>query len=131
MRNVYGKVGVDVSRIAAENNDAIGEDDGFFDVMRNDKNGACGNLVLEPKFEEFAAQRLRGEHVERGERLVHEKNFRLDDECAGYADALLHAAGKFLGIRGLETIETDRVNNAQSALVALNRNHASRFQRGL
>ena len=130
MRNVYGKVGVNVSGVAAKDDDAIGENDRFFDIMRNDENGARGNLVPEPEFQKFAAQRFRSEYVERGERLVHEKHFRLDDQRTGHADALLHAAGKFLGIRGLEPVEADRVNNAQRALVPLDRNHAARFERG-
>ena len=129
MGHVHGKIGVDVGGVAAEDDDAVGEDDGFFDIVRDDENGARGNFVLEPEFEKFAAQRFGSEHIERGKRLVHEEHFGLDDESAGDADTLFHAAGEFLGIRGFKTIEADGVNNAQRALVALDGDHAARFER--
>jgi len=130
MRDVHGKIGVNVGGVAAEDDDTIGQDDGFFDIVCDDENGARGNFVIEPQLEKFAAQRFRGEHVERRERLIHKKHFRLDDESAGDADALLHTAGEFLGIGGLKTIETYGVNDAESAFVALDGNHAARFERG-
>src|SRR5271156_2765868 len=70
-----------------------------------------------------------GGNIERGKRFVHEEDFRLDDESAGYADALLHASGELLGIRALETVEADSVNDAQRAFVAIDGSHAARFQR--
>ena len=127
--NVHGEVGVDVRRVAAEHDDAIGEDDGFFDVVRDDENRARRNFVAEPELEQFAAQRFGGEHVERGERLVHEEHFGLNDECAGDADALFHAAREFFRIGALESVEADGVDDAQRALVALDRRHAARFER--
>ena len=130
MRHVHGKIGMDVGGIAAEDDDAVGENDGLFDIVSDDEDGARGNFVIEPEFEKFAAERFGGEHVERGEWLVHEENFGLDDESAGDADALLHAAGEFLGISGLETIEADGVDDAESAFVALDGSHAARFERG-
>src|SRR5258708_24380641 len=55
MRNLHGEVRVDVRGIAAENDDAVGEDDGFFDIMSNDENRARGNFVINPKLEELAS----------------------------------------------------------------------------
>src|SRR5260370_18703789 len=55
MRNLHGEVRVDVRGIAAENDDAVGEDDGLFDIMSNDENRARGNFVIEPELEELAA----------------------------------------------------------------------------
>src|SRR5271170_2229659 len=92
MRNIHGKIGVDVSGVAAEDNDVIGEDDSLFDIVCDDENGASWNFMVEPELEKLAAQRFGSEHIERRERLVHEKNFRFDDESAGDADALLHTA---------------------------------------
>ncbi len=131
MRDLHGEVGVDVRGIAAENDDAVREDDGFFDVVSNDENGARRNFVLEPEFEKFAPQRFRGEDVERRERFVHEENFRLDHQRAGDTDALLHAARKFLRVGGLETVEAYGVNDAQSAFVALDGGHAASFEGSL
>ena len=48
MGNVYRKIGVDVRGIAAQNDDAIGEDHGFFDIVCDDEDGTRGNFVPEP-----------------------------------------------------------------------------------
>src|SRR5947208_3287086 len=130
MRNINFEVRVDMRGMAAENDDTVGEDDGFFDIVSNDENRARGNLVTEPELEELAAEGFRGEDVKRGERLVHKEHFGLDDECAGDADTLLHATGKFLGVGGLETVEADGVNDAQGALAALDGRHAAGLERG-
>src|SRR2546429_7915744 len=113
MRNINFEVRVDMRGMAAENDDTVGEDDGFFDIVSNDENRARGNLVTEPELEELAAEGFRGEDVKRGERLVHEENFGLDDECAGGADTLLPAAGKLLGGGGLENRRADGGHDAQ------------------
>ena len=129
VRHFHGEIRVNVRGVAAEDNDAVGEDHGFFNVVRDDENRAGGDFVAEPELEQFAAQSLRGEDIEGRERLVHEKHFGLDDERACDTDALLHAAGKFLGVRGFETVESDGVDDAQRALVALDRRHATGFER--
>ena len=110
------EVGADVTGIAAEHDDAIGQQDGLFDVVRHDEDGARGDGLLLPQLQQLAAQVLGGEHVERGERFVHEENFRLDHQGAGEADALPHAAGELFGKGGLESVETDGVENAEAAL---------------
>jgi hypothetical protein len=127
----HGEIRVNVCGIAAEDNDAIREDYGFLDIVGDDKNGARGNFVAEPKLEKFAAQSFRGEDIERGKRFVHEKHFRFDDQGAGDTHALLHAAGKFLGIGGFETVEADSIDDTQRALVALDGRHAAGFERSL
>src|SRR5260370_18462690 len=93
MRDLYREVSVDVRGIAAQNDDAVREDDGFLDIVGNDEEGARGNFVSQPKLEEFAAERFSSEDVQGGKRFVHEQNFRLDDQRTCDADALLHAAG--------------------------------------
>lgn len=130
MRQGHGKIGMDVGGIAAKDDDAVGENDGLLDVVSDDENGARGNFVLEPEFEEFAAERFGGEHIERGKWFVHEENFGLDNESTGDADALLHAAGELLGVSGLKTIEADGVDDAEGPFVALDGRHAARFERG-
>ncbi len=77
-----------------------------------------GHGFLGPELEEFAAQVFGGEDVEGGEGLVHEEHFGLDDEGAGKADALAHAAGELLGEGGLEAVEADGVEHAQGAFAA-------------
>ena len=117
--------------IRAEHDDAVGQQNRFFNVVGHDEDGAGRHLLAEPQFQQFAAQVFGGQHVERGKRLVHEQHFRLDHQRAGKTDALLHAAGKFLGISGFETVETDRIDHPQRAFVALDGGNAARFQRRL
>ena len=116
---------MNVRGIAAEDDDAVGEDHGLFNVVRDNENRARGDFVAEPEFEEFAAQRFGGQDVERGEWLVHEEDFGFDDQRAGYADALFHAAREFFRIGALETIEAYGVDDAQGAFVALDGKHAA------
>ncbi len=65
----------------------------------------------------------------RSERLVHEQDLGFDDESARDPHALLHPAGELLGVSRFETVEPDRVNDAQRALVALDGGHAAGFER--
>ena len=82
------------------------------------KTARVGILWSLPELQQFAAEVLGGEHVQRGERLVHEQHFRLDHQRAGEAHALLHAAGEFLGIGAFEAVETHGVQHLQAALAS-------------
>src|SRR6266481_1569305 len=130
LSDVHREISVNVSGVAAEDDDAVGENDGFFNIVGDDENGAGGDFVFEPELEQLAAERFAGEHVERGEGLVHEQDFGLDDESARDANALLHAAGKLFGVGGFKTVESDSVNDAKRALVALDGRHAASLERG-
>ena len=113
------EVGADVAGIAAQHDDAVGQQHGFFNVVGDQEDGLGGHGLVGPQLQQFAAQVLGGEHVERGEGLVHEEDFGLDDQGAGKADALLHAAGELLGIGGLKAVEADRVEHLHAAVAAL------------
>ena len=117
--------------IAAEDDDAVGQQHGLFDVVGDDEDGAGGHGLLGPQLQQFAAQVLGGEHVEGGEGLVHEEHFGLDHQGARKADALAHAAGKLLGIGGFKAVQAHHVEHAHAALAALVRRHAAGLQRGL
>src|SRR5579859_704993 len=130
MGHVHGNIRVNMGWITAKNDDAVGKNHSFFDIVRDDENGPSGNLSIEPKLQKLAAQRFRGQNIQSGKRFIHEENFRFDDEGAGDTDALLHAAGEFLGISSFETVQPDRVNDAQRAFVALDGNHAPSLERG-
>ena len=125
------EIGADVAGIAAEDDDAVGEEDGFLDVVGDEEDGFGGDGLLLPELEELAAQVVGGEDVEGGERLVHEKDFRLDDERAGESDALAHAAGELAGIGGFESVEADGVEDLEAAAMALGGFHAAGLQRRL
>src|SRR6266849_6586718 len=129
MRQIHFEVRVDVRGIAAKNDNAVSEHHCFFDIVSHDENRARGNFVAEPKFEEFAAECFRSEHVKRGKWFVHEEHFGLDDEGSRYANALLHAARKFLRVRGFKTIQANSVNDTQGALAAFDGRSAAGLER--
>ena len=130
MGKLHIEIGADSRRISAQHNDAIGQHDCLFDIVRHDEDGAGRHLLVEPQLKQFAAQVLGSEHVESGERFIHEKHFRFDHQGAGKTNALLHAAGKLFGICRLKTVEANRVEHTQGALAAFHGRHASRLQRG-
>ncbi len=110
------EIGADMAGIAAEDDDAVGQKDGFFDVVGDEEDGLGGHGFVGPQLEQFTAEVLGGEHVEGAEWLVHEEDFGLDDEGAGKADSLLHAAGEFLGISGLKAVQTHRIEHLHAAI---------------
>ena len=116
-------------RISPQHHHPVGEHHGLFDVVRHNENGAGRHLLVQPELQQFTAQVFRGKNVERRKRFVHEQHFRFDDQSARESHALLHASGKFLGIRGLKAIQANRVEHAQSAFVALDGRHSLGFQR--
>src|SRR5713226_7432954 len=130
MRDFHGEVRVDVRGIAAEDDDAVGEDDGFFDIVSYDEDRPRGNLVTEPELKKFAAKCFRGEDIEGRERFIHEEHFGFDNEGAGDTDTLFHSTGEFLGVGRLKTVEAHGIEDAQGALVAFNGRHAASFERG-
>ena len=115
--------------ILAQHDDAVGQQHGLFDVVGDHEHRARGHLVALPKLQQFTAQVLGGEHVQRGERLIHEEHFRLDHQGARKTHPLFHAAGEFLGIGVFETVEADGVENLHAAFGAFRGRHAARFQR--
>ena len=66
-----------------------------------------------PEPGQLAAQVGRGEHVQGGERLVHQQRVGLDGQRPGETNPLPHAAGQFLGVGGLEPVQADQVDRAQ------------------
>ena len=101
----HAEIRADARRIAAEHDNAVGQQHGLFDVVRHDENAARGNFLREPQLQQFVAQAFRRQHVQRGERLVHEKNFRLHGESAREPHALLHPARKFFRERILKALQ--------------------------
>ena len=96
--------------------------------MGDDEHGARREVVARPQGEEFGAQVLGGEDVERGERFVHEQGVGFDDERAGEADALAHAAGELFGVGGFEAVETDEVDGALGAVASFGGGHVAGFE---
>ena len=109
-------VGLDPAGVGAQDEDPVGEQHRFLDVVRDHDHGLGREPLSFPQFQQLAAQVLRGEHVQRAERLVHQQRRRLHDESAGEADTLAHAAGQFLGISRLVAVQAHQVDRAQRPL---------------
>ena len=124
------EVGADAAGIAAEDDDAVGEQDRFFNVVGDDEDSLRGDGLFLPELEEFGAEVFGGEDVQRGEGLVHEEDFGFDDESTGEANALTHAAGEFLGVGALEAVEADGIEHLEAALAAFGGGHAAGFEDG-
>ncbi len=92
MRKIHRKISTNSRWIAAKDNNTVGQENGFVNVMCDYKNRARGKLVVKPKLQNFAAERLGSKYIERRKWLVHEKHFGLDHECTGNSNSLLHAA---------------------------------------
>ena len=80
------------------------------------------------KIQEIGAQRLRGQHIESGKRLVHEQDVRMYHQRTGKAHPLPHAAGQLARIGGLETVEPDQIDGGQGALADFAPRHVLRLQ---
>src|SRR5262249_23625113 len=74
-----------------------------------------GLLRLLPDAQQLEVHLLPRERIERTERLVHENELRIVDECARNGSALLHAAGKLVGIKLLFALEADEGEEVAAA----------------
>ena len=120
-----------MARVAPQHDDAIGQHQGLFNVMRHQEDGLGGNRLLVPQLQQFAAQVLRGQHVEGGERLVHKEYFRLHHQGAGESHPLPHSPGELLWVGCLEAVEANGVEDLQALLAAVFAGNAARNERRL
>lgn len=95
---------LDMAGVRCHDDDAVRQDDGFVDVVRDEYDGLVllaadgGYLILELH---------AGQGVEGGEWLVHEQDLGVDRESAGDGDTLLHAAGQLGRMPVSEIAESD------------------------
>src|SRR5215468_11329069 len=85
-------------------------------------------MLAHPKINEIRAQCLCRQHVECGERFVHEKDVGMHDESASKSHPLPHATRKFARICTLEAIKADKVNRRQRARAHLLLRQAECFE---
>jgi hypothetical protein len=121
-------VGADPAGVGAQHQDAVGEQDGFLDVVRHHHEGLGREALALPQLQQLTAQVLRGQHVQGAERLVHQQGRGLDHQRPGEADALAHAARQLLGVGGLVTVQADDVDGPQRALGPLGGGHPAGLQ---
>ncbi len=105
---------LDAAGARAHHGDAVAEQDRLVDRVGDEHHGLA--LVLHDA-QQLLLQHLAGLRVERGERLVHQHDVRIDRERAHQADALLHAAGELVGIVPLETVQADQIEIVPDALL--------------
>ena len=118
----------DAARIAAEHQDPVAHQHRLLDVVGDQNDALDGHAPFGPQVQEIGAQSLRSQHVERGERLVHEQDIRVHDQRTREAHPLAHAAGQFARIGGLETVQPDQIDGGQGALADFGSRHVLRFQ---
>ena len=78
--------------IFLHHDDAIGQEDGLFDVVRHHQHRLSWDRFADPQLQQLATQRLGAQHVERAERFVEAKQLRLHRHGAREAALLPHAA---------------------------------------
>src|SRR5438874_5823969 len=84
--------------------DAIAHVDGFIDVVGDEKHG-CAAIFPEAQYLVLHPHAREG--VERAERFIEQKHFRVIDQCACQSNALGHASGKVMWIRIAKGFESD------------------------
>ena len=114
-----GNLGADVAGVGAQHDHPVGEQHRLLDVVGDDADGLGREIGRSPQLQQLGAQVLGGEHVERGERFVHQQHVRFEHQRAGEADSLAHAARELLGIGGLEAVEADEVDRRSARPCAL------------
>ena len=66
----------------------------LLDIVRNDQDTARWNAAVVPQLEDVVTQGFASQHVERGERLVHQKHVWIGHQRTRNAHALAHTAGQ-------------------------------------
>ncbi len=118
MASVRGRGSVDRHPLAyatgttGENEDVIGQEHRLVDLVGDEEHGLAPLL---PDAQELGLHDLAALRIERGERLVHEQDLRVDRQRAGKIDALAHAAGKLAREIGLESAEPDEGQQIERA----------------
>ncbi|CAB3775279.1 hypothetical protein LMG29542_08661 [Paraburkholderia humisilvae] len=115
-------------RVRRQHQNAVAHEHRFLDVVRDDQHRLDRHAPLRPQVQQVGTQRLGGQHVERGERFVHQQQRRVDHQRARKAHPLAHAARQLARIRILEAVQTDQVDRRQRTLAPLARRHALRLE---
>ena len=92
MRKRHAQLVGDAAWVRGEHQDAVAHQHRLLDVVRHHQHGTDRQFAFRPQVDQVGAQVLRGQHVERAERLVHQQQIGMHDQGTGEADALAHAA---------------------------------------
>jgi hypothetical protein len=92
MRQVDLEFGRHPPGVRREHQDAVAHQNCFLDVVGHHQHRFDRQPAFDPEIDQVGAQRLGGQDVERGKRLVHQQQVGMHHQRAGEADALTHAA---------------------------------------
>src|SRR6516165_1615703 len=92
--------------------DPVRQKDRLVDLMGDEQDGLAPLL---PDAHQLRLHDLAGLRIERGERLIHQQNLRVDGERAREIDALAHAAGELARMVMLEPFEPHELEQLHGA----------------
>ena len=102
------QLGDDARGLCGQDEDAVTEEDGLLEVVRDEDDGAP---PVPPDVQHLALHALAGGLVEADERLVHEDEIGVGGEGTRDGHALLHAAGDLVRIVALEAGQPDDLDD--------------------
>ncbi len=115
-RQIHAEFLLHPTRIRREQHHAVSEAGGLAHVVGHEHDRL---LALLPDTLDVAVELLAREGVERGERLVHQQHLRVRRHGAGKRDALLHAAGELMNVRGAKALQSDQLQVVHRHLAPL------------
>ena len=118
--------GLDAPRPRGHHHDAVGQEHGFRERMRDKDDGLAR---LSQKDRQILAEHHARLLVERGEGLVHQENVGLHADAARHVDALAHADGELRGIMIGEARHAHCAQRLHGAVVPFGLRHVLEFQR--
>ena len=114
--------------IGGEQQHPVAHQHRFLDVVGDEDHALDRQLAFLPEVEKVRTQIFCGQHIEGGERLVHQQDVGMHHQRARKADALAHAAGELARIGGLVTVEADEIDGGKGTLADFLRRQAQGFE---
>ena len=108
-----GEVGLDAGGAVADDEDAVGHQQGFFHVVGHEQGGEAAVL---PDADQFALHLQPGQAVELAEWLVQDEQAGVVDQGPGQGGPLRHAAGDLVRVGGVEAFESHQVQRLVHAV---------------
>ena len=109
---------LDAAGRARHHHDLVRQEHRLVDRMGDEQHRLA---VAFPDVEQVVLQPRAGMRIQRAERLVHQQHRGVIGQRARQRDALLHAAGQFLGIEILKTLEADHLDQRGGFALRLRR----------
>jgi hypothetical protein len=106
---------VDAAGAGGHDDDPRGKVDGLDDVVGDHHHRPQRVVGIREEAADLVSEGLRGQNVQRAERLVHREHLGLGDQGARDPDALLHAAGKLARVRVFVRSQADGLKDLLQA----------------